>query len=268
MLIDWFTVGAQAFNFLVLVALLKYLLYDRIVRAMDQREQDIGSRFEQAEERERQAKAEKEKWELERAELDQQGIAMLTQVQQEGEELRQRLEAQARQEVQGQTRAWKEGLARQKDEFAREITQGVLAGALQVARHALADLADAEIQEQWVAIFTQQLHTMDEQQRHGFRKAMQGEDGKLVIHSAAKLSTGQKRKITRALHQEFGQEIEVDYLRKPELVLGLELSAPGYQLTWALPRYLDLLEHTWERLWRERLRVDAESEAKSSYGHG
>ena len=37
MLIDWFTVGAQIVNFLVLVGLLKYFLYEPILKAMDKR---------------------------------------------------------------------------------------------------------------------------------------------------------------------------------------------------------------------------------------
>src|SRR6202030_2840597 len=38
MLIDWFTVGAQALNFLVLVWLLKRFLYKPILNAVDARE--------------------------------------------------------------------------------------------------------------------------------------------------------------------------------------------------------------------------------------
>ena len=38
MLIDWFTVGAQALNFIVLVGLMKRLLYRPILRAIDTRE--------------------------------------------------------------------------------------------------------------------------------------------------------------------------------------------------------------------------------------
>src|SRR5579872_2782869 len=42
MLIDWFTVGAQALNFLILVWLLKRLLYKPILAAIDAREQRIA----------------------------------------------------------------------------------------------------------------------------------------------------------------------------------------------------------------------------------
>jgi len=42
MLIDWFTVGAQALNFLILVWLLKHFLYQPILNAIDAREKLIA----------------------------------------------------------------------------------------------------------------------------------------------------------------------------------------------------------------------------------
>ena len=48
MKIDWFTFAAQMINFLVLVALLQWLLYGPIVRAMKKREEKIAGRLEQA----------------------------------------------------------------------------------------------------------------------------------------------------------------------------------------------------------------------------
>ena len=42
MLIDWFTVGAQVLNFLILVWLLKRFLYRPILHAIDAREQRIA----------------------------------------------------------------------------------------------------------------------------------------------------------------------------------------------------------------------------------
>ena len=43
MLIDWFTVGAQAVNFLILVWLLRQFLYKPILNAIDAREKRIAS---------------------------------------------------------------------------------------------------------------------------------------------------------------------------------------------------------------------------------
>ncbi len=42
MLIDWFTVGAQALNFLILVWLMKRFLYRPILHAIDAREKPIA----------------------------------------------------------------------------------------------------------------------------------------------------------------------------------------------------------------------------------
>ena len=43
MLIDWFTVGAQVLNFLILVWLLKRFLYKPILNAIDAREKRIAA---------------------------------------------------------------------------------------------------------------------------------------------------------------------------------------------------------------------------------
>ena len=43
MLIDWFTVGAQALNFLILVWLMKRFLYKPILTAIDTREKRIAA---------------------------------------------------------------------------------------------------------------------------------------------------------------------------------------------------------------------------------
>ena len=43
MLIDWFTVGAQALNFLILVWLMKRFLYKPILHAIDEREKRIAT---------------------------------------------------------------------------------------------------------------------------------------------------------------------------------------------------------------------------------
>ena len=48
MLIDWFTIGAQALNFLILVWLMKRFLYKPILHAIDAREQRIARELAEA----------------------------------------------------------------------------------------------------------------------------------------------------------------------------------------------------------------------------
>ena len=48
MLIDWFTVGAQALNFLILVWLMKRFLYKPVLNAIDAREKRIAAELSDA----------------------------------------------------------------------------------------------------------------------------------------------------------------------------------------------------------------------------
>ena len=56
MLIDWFTVGAQALNFIILVWLLKRFLYKPILNAVDAREKRIAAELADADAKRRKRK--------------------------------------------------------------------------------------------------------------------------------------------------------------------------------------------------------------------
>ena len=64
MLIDWFTVGAQALNFIILVWLLKRFLYKPILNAVDAREKRIAAEL--ADANAKKAEAQKERDEFHR----------------------------------------------------------------------------------------------------------------------------------------------------------------------------------------------------------
>ena len=58
MLIDWFTVGAQALNFLILVWLMKRFLYKPILHAIDEREKRIAAELANADAKKAEAQKE------------------------------------------------------------------------------------------------------------------------------------------------------------------------------------------------------------------
>ena len=60
MLIDWFTVGAQVLNFLILVWLLKHFLYKPILNAIDAREKRIASELADADAKKTEAQKERD----------------------------------------------------------------------------------------------------------------------------------------------------------------------------------------------------------------
>src|ERR1700722_16018369 len=60
MLIDWFTAGAQAVNFLILVWLLKRFLYKPVLAAIDAREKKIADELQHAAAAQSQAQKERD----------------------------------------------------------------------------------------------------------------------------------------------------------------------------------------------------------------
>src|SRR5512147_2412030 len=97
MLIDWFTVGAQALNFLILVWLLKRFLYQPILHAIDAREKRIAAELADADAKKAEAQKERDAFQQKNEELDQQRDELLRKATDEAQTERQRLLDEARQ---------------------------------------------------------------------------------------------------------------------------------------------------------------------------
>ena len=77
MLIDWFTVVAQAINFLILVWLLKRFLYKPILHAIDEREKGIAAQLAEAEAKKAEAQKERDEFQHKNETFDQERAALL-----------------------------------------------------------------------------------------------------------------------------------------------------------------------------------------------
>ena len=96
MLIDWFTVGAQALNFIILVWLLKRFLYKPILNAVDAREKRIAAELADADAKKAEAQKERDEFQRKNEEFDQQRAALLSKATEEAKAERQRLLDDAR----------------------------------------------------------------------------------------------------------------------------------------------------------------------------
>src|SRR6202035_1192261 len=96
MLIDWFTVGAQALNFVILVWLMKRFLYKPILNAIDAREKKIAAELADAGAKKAEAQKEKDDFKHKNEEIDQQRVALMTKATEDAKAERQRLFDEAR----------------------------------------------------------------------------------------------------------------------------------------------------------------------------
>ena len=242
MLVDWFTVGAQALNFIILAWLLKRFLYKPILDAVDARERRIAAELADAAAKMAEAQKQREEFERRNAELEQQRAALLRRAEEEAGIERERLLDDTRKaadslrdKLQGALRSDAERL---DGAVGRRIQHEVFA----IARKLLTDLADTSLEERVSAVFIGRLRTMDGEAREAFGSALKGGSEPALVRSAFDLPAALRAAIQRALNEVFSTEIPVRFAAEPDLVGGFELIANGQKIAWNIADYLGSLE--------------------------
>lgn len=234
MQIDWITVSAQIVNFLVLVYLLQHFLYRPVIEAMEKRERRIADRLNSAEEREVEAREQIDAYRYKTENLESTRQALMEQYKQEAGEEKQRLLDQAREDVRESKRHWQRQAAQEKREFLEGLRRQTEVAVTQIARKVLTDLADTSLEDRIIDHFVHRLPEMDERTRSVFVQSQ----GVLQISTAFEIDISQRRRITRALHEQLGAQRKVAFTVLPDLVCGVRLGDDGHALEWTLTDYL------------------------------
>jgi F-type H+-transporting ATPase subunit b len=242
-LIDWFTAVAQIINFLILVFLLKHFFYDRIIQAMEERENRIQKQLRDAEQREKDAEQEAESYRDKKIELERQRKEKLEQVKEEAEEQRKKLTQEVHKEVDNLRKKWKDGIQKEKEAFVRDLRRMAAREIFAIAREALGSLADLEVEERMTGVFLEQLKKLNENELKEMAQSLREENRPAVVRSGFEISAQMRRKITQAVHRHIADGVDVEYETVPELFMGIELKTRGRKLDWNLDAYLaDLKE--------------------------
>ena len=161
MLIDWFTVGAQALNFLILVWLMRRFLYKPILHAIDEREKRVATELANADAKKAEAQKEHDEFQHKNAEFDQQRAALLSKATGEAEAERQRLLDEARKAAVALSSKRQETLRNEEHNLHQAISRRTQQEVFAIARKALTDLATTSLEERLGEVFTRRLREMD-----------------------------------------------------------------------------------------------------------
>lgn len=242
MQIDWLTVLAQIANFLVLVWLLQRFLYAPITRAMARREQRIADRLSAARKARETAEAETEALRVQRREVDESREAVLDAARCEATALRQRLEAELRDEIEDRRRARAEALEHERGELAREIELRAGREVIGMLRQILGDFADTDLAGQVAGEFIRRLAALSPEERARLSEAAHDADEPVLVESGLEIPSSVRGRITRAIHETLTPEVEVDYRTSDDVVLGIRLTLGGQTVEWSAGSYLARLE--------------------------
>lgn len=241
MLIDWFTVVAQVINFLILMGLLKYFLYNRILRAMDEREQHLASLRLQAETKESEATQEAESHRRAIQKLEEERNQILTLARQAADQHQRELIQQARQEVDDTRRNWYESIEHEQSAFLEDLRRRTVTQVYEIARRALKDLANEDFEQHLVDVFLSRLQNMEESQWKILNESIQNGQTLLEVLSAFPLSPSMEKKIVSALQERLGETVNITFNVSSSVIGGIELKGAGHTVAWNLEEYLDSL---------------------------
>jgi F-type H+-transporting ATPase subunit b len=263
MLIDWFTVFAQALNFLILVWLMKRFLYKPILNAIDAREKRIAAELAGADAKKAEAQKEHEEFQQKNEQFDQQRASLLSKAANEAKAEGGRLLDDARKAADALSAKRQEALRNDAQNLNQAISRLAQREVFAITRKALTDLATAGLEERLAEVFTRRLRAMDGNAKETLAAALKSATGPALVRSAFDLPAEQRAAIQNALNQTFSADIRLRFETAPDLISGIELVTNGQKLAWSIADYLASLRKAVGELLKEKDKLAAKPEPKS-----
>ena len=242
MLIDWFTVGAQALNFLILVWVLKHFLYKPILHAIDAREEKIAAELADAAAKKAEAQKDRDEFQHKNEAFDEQRAALFSKATDEAKAEGHRLLDEARKAADALTARRQESLKNDAHNLNQAIARRTQQEVFAIARKTLTDLATTSLEERVGAVFTRRLRAMDGPAKARLAEALKTASEPALVRSAFDLPAEQRAVIRNALNETFSADIHLRFETTPDLVSGIELTANGQKVAWSIADYLASLE--------------------------
>jgi F-type H+-transporting ATPase subunit b len=262
MLIDWFTVGAQALNFLILVWLMKRFLYKPVLNAIDAREKRIAAELEDAAAKKAEAQKDRDEFQHKSEEFDQERAALLNKATDEAKAERQRLMDEARKAADALSAKRQETLRNDAKNLNQAIIRRTQDEVFAIARKALSDLATTSLEVRMGEVFTRRLHAMNGQAKAGLGEALKTASEPALVRSAFDLPVDQCGAIQNAINETFSADIHLRFETAPDLISGIELSTNGQKVAWSISDYLTSLEKGVDELLKSKGKPQVKAEPK------
>ena len=244
MINGWFTIVAQAINFLILVWLLKRFLYKPILQAIDAREKGIAEQLTAAVAKEAAAQTKSDDLQHKNEAFDQERAALLAQATDEANKQRMQLLDKARKDSDALRASRQAALQTEQQHLNQEIRLWTQNQVFAIARKTLADLATPCLEARMSEVFIARLKDLKGPAKDQIADALKKTPCKAKVRSALDLPIAQQAEIEKAFKETFGPNLPVQFQFEtvPELVSGVELTTNGQKVAWSIADYLATLE--------------------------
>lgn len=251
MLIDWFTVAAQALNFLILVWLLQHFLYKPILGAIDARERLIAAELADADTKKAEADEERRTFQHKNEVFDRERAALLAKATEVVKIERQRLLDEARRAVDALRDKRQEALRNDVHTFNDTIRRRTQLEVFAIARKTLTELGSTSLEARISEVFIVRLRALDGEAKQRLAKALQTTQSSPQVRSAFDLPSEQQSAIQTAINETFGTTTKIRFETSPALVGGIELTTNGQKIAWSIADFLGSLESSLDSVLKE-----------------
>jgi len=243
MLIDWFTVVAQAINFLILMWLMKRFLYRPILDAIDAREKRIAAELADAAAKKAESLQERSEFQRKNDDFDHERAALMSKAVAEAQTERDRLFDEAQKAATALSAKRQETLQSEEQSLHQAVGQKVQQEVFAIARKALTDLAQASVEASMVDICVRRLGQLNDKDRGTFIASLKATHCPVVVRTAFDLPPAQRTSTDEAIKKTFGADVQVRFETAVSLIGGIEITSPGQKAAWSIADYLSSLEN-------------------------
>ena len=246
--IDWFTVAAQAVNFLLLVWLMKRFLYKPVLRAIDAREKRIEEQLGDAKALKMEALKEKEEFQRKSGIFDRERTELMNAAAEKAKSEKIHLLEEARSSAEILRAKWREDLERDASRLEEDFQRRVREEVFSIVRKTLSDLAGEELESKIIDLFLRRLGEMDDKERKGLAPKTKAPDASVRLRTAFSLTKEQQNTIGQEVKKLFSLKEEPEFTVEKNLVAGMELAVSGQKISWTIDDYLLSLRESVEDL--------------------
>jgi F-type H+-transporting ATPase subunit b len=252
MKIDWFTVIAQAINFLILVWLLKRFLYKPILKAIDEREKKIAAQIKDADDRKAGAVKEQVDFKKRNDDFDAQKKALMDKAVADSNAQRDKLLEDAKNQANTLRSNLEKAIKEKQESDALASAAKTQEQVFTITKKALKEMASSSLEEQSVNTFIKRLHELNDDEKQKFITAFKSNTNTILVRSAFDLPAPQQSAMTDAVNETLGTKTTLQFTTTPDLISGIELTTNGYKLAWSFNEFLQSLQNNMAAATKEK----------------
>ncbi|MEP7173515.1 MAG: F0F1 ATP synthase subunit delta [Aestuariivirga sp.] len=227
MKIDWWTVGLQAVNVLILVGLLYHFFWRPVAQIIEKRRKQAQNFLDEAKAKRDEAQAAMLEIDKTRAGFAKERDGILATAKAEAEKAKVTARVSAKDDAEALRSKAQVEIAQDAASAKKAKANQAVALAIQIASRLVARLDGPAVETAFLTWLVEGIKNMSPEARH----AVGGKDVTLNLMSAAPLKSPQRAKISKTIATAFGSKPKITFVVDPTLIAGFEIHSPHFILS-------------------------------------